>query len=171
MHYSVTEILPDALSLTTEVLFETGRSLPGSVQYIVKRYAKPAAWMGDEKGQLRYHYEPSNPAKNQLELRFCLVGNVYCKKFRNECNLCKAHQSEDCEARMESIDFVSVSFSGTMLGSFVQRQTAGNTLAEKVLSFSHPASFTRTVTLCGKTRILLEGLLNHGYTDNLEAIF
>lgn len=171
MQYSVAEILPEALSLTTDVLFETGRSIPGSVQYVVKRFAKPATWMGDEKGQLRYHVEPSAPAKNYLELRFCLVGNVYCKKYQNECNLCKAHQSQNCEARIESVDFVSVSFSSALLGQFAQTQNAGESLPEKLLSFTHPSSFTRTVTLCGKTRLLLEGLLNHTYTENLEAIF
>lgn len=127
--------------------------------------------MGDEKAQLRYHYEPANPVKNSLELRFCLIGNAYCKNFRNECNQCKAHLSEDCEARLESVDFVSVSFSPALLAGFVHRRTASNALSEKLLSFGYPSSFTRTVTLCGKTRVLIEGLLNHNYTDSLENIF
>jgi AraC-like DNA-binding protein len=46
-----------------------------------------------------------------------------------------------------------------------------NTLYEKVLSFQYPSSFTRTLSLCGRTRMLLEGLLNHNYSDSLENIF
>lgn len=168
---ATTELLPEAQSLAADVLFEAGRSIPGSVQYVMKRYAKPASWMGDEKAQLRYRYESSNPAKNSLELRFCLIGNAYCKKFRNECNQCKAHLSDDCEAKIESVDFVSVSFSPSLLESFVKGRASTDTLGEKLLSFRHPSSFTRTVTLCSKTRLLIETLLNHNYTDSLENIF
>jgi AraC family transcriptional regulator len=166
-----TEILPEASSLTTSVMFEASRNIPGAVHYSIKRFAKPATWMGDEKGQLRYHYEPANPSRNYLELRFCLVGNMYCRKFQNECNQCKAHASANCDARIESIDFISFAFSATVLEQFVKGRGEGTTLSEKVLSFNHPSSFTRTVTLCGKTRMLLEGLLNHNYSDSLENIF
>jgi AraC-like DNA-binding protein len=44
-------------------------------------------------------------------------------------------------------------------------------MSEKVLSFRHPFSFFQTITLCGKTRMLLEGLLNHNYSESLENIF
>lgn len=165
------EMLPESSSLTTDVLFEGGRSFSGLLQYAVKRFTKPDAWMGDEKGQLRYEVEPSYPAKNNLELRFCLLGNAYCKNLRNDCNQCKAHLSESCDAKVESVDFVSVSFSPDLLQQFVKSRTATDGLSEKVLSFQYPSSFTRTVTLCGKTRLLLEGLLNHTYAGSLENIF
>ena len=167
----VPEILPEALSLNTEVMFEASRSIPGSVHYSIKRFAKPVTWMGDEKALLRYHYEPSQPEKNYLELRFCLVGNMYCRKYQNECNQCKAHLSPNCEARIESVDFISFAFSATVLDQFVKGRGNGSTLSEKVLSFRHPASFTQTITLCGKARVLIEGLLNHNYSDSLENIF
>jgi AraC-like DNA-binding protein len=166
-----TEILPEALSLTTEVMFEASRSIPGSVHYSIKRFAKPATWMGDEKAVLRYHYEPAQPERNHLELRFCLVGNMYCRKYQNECNQCKAHLSRNCEARIESVDFISFAFSSTVLEQFVKGRTDGTKLGEKVLSFRHTMAFTQTITLCGKTRVLLEGLLNHNYSDTLENIF
>ena len=167
----VPEILPEALSLTSEVMFEASRAIPGSVHYSVKRFAKPATWMGDEKAILSYHYEPSQPGKNYLELRFCLVGNMYCRKYQNECNQCKAHLSPHCEARIESVDFISFAFSASVLDQFVKGRGNGSTMSEKVLSFRHPASFTQTITLCGKARVLIEGLLNHNYSDSLENIF
>ncbi|RYF86542.1 MAG: AraC family transcriptional regulator, partial [Chitinophagaceae bacterium] len=44
-------------------------------------------------------------------------------------------------------------------------------MSEKLLAFHHPRSFTQTISLCGKTRVLLEGLLNHNYSDSLANIF
>jgi AraC family transcriptional regulator len=167
----VTEILPEALSLTTEVMFEAVRFIPGSVHYSIKRFAKPATWMGDEKAVLRYHYEPSQPERNYLELRYCLIGNMYCRKFQNECNQCKAHQSSSCEARIESVDFISFAFSADVLRQYVKGRTEDSSMGEKILSFSHPYSFSQSMTLCGKTRVLIEGLLNHNYAESLENIF
>ena len=166
-----TEILPEALTLTTDVMFEASRYIPGSVQYFIKRFAKPSTWMGDEKAVLRYHYEASGSPKNYLELRFCLVGNMYCRKYQNECNLCKAHLSPHCEARIESVDFISFAYSSSVLDQFIKGRAEGETMSEKVLSFRHPYSFTQTIALCGKTRVLLEGLLNHNYSESLENIF
>jgi AraC family transcriptional regulator len=168
---STTEILPEVHALTTDVLFESSRHIPGSVHYSIKRFSKPDTWMGDEKALLRYHYEPADATKNHLELRFCLIGNMYCSKFQNECNQCKAHLSRNCEARMESVDFISFAFSSSVLEQFVKWRKGGDTLSEKILSFKHPSSFTQTITLCGKTRVMLEGLLNHNYSDSLENIF
>jgi len=166
-----TEILPAAANLSTPVMFEASRSIPGSVHYSIKRFAKPANWMGDEMGQLNYHYHPTNSEKNFLQLRFCLVGNMYCKKYQNECNECKLHQSANCEEKVESVDFISFAFSSQILEQFVKQRIDADSLYEKVLSFTYPASLSRTVSLCGRTRLVLEGLLNHNYNSSLENIF
>jgi AraC family transcriptional regulator len=165
------EILPEASTLQTAVLFQGSRYIPGSVHYSIKRFAKPAAWSGREKAQLKYHYEPADPAKNYLELRFCLIGNMYCKKFQNECNQCKAHLSSNCDEKIESVDFISLSFSAKLLEQFVKWQHNDQSFYEKVLSFQYTSSFSRSVNLCSRTRMLLEGLLNHNYSDSLENIF
>ena len=166
-----TEILPAAASLTTPVLFEETRHTPGSVYYSIKRLARPANWLGDEQGQLAYHYHPTQPEKNYLELRFCFTGNTYCRKQRYECNNCKARQLQNCEEKVESVDFVSIAFSSQLLEQFVKQRLEENPLYEKLLSFSYTSSFSRTVSLCGRTRMVLEGLLNHHYTGSLENIF
>jgi AraC family transcriptional regulator len=72
---------------------------------------------------------------------------------------------------VESVDFLSFSFSTTLLEQLVRSRVAGETLSDNILAFRHKVSFNRTVSLCGKTRIALEGLLNHQYTGNLENIF
>ena len=165
------DLLPEASTLTTTVLYECSRQIPGSIHYSIKRFARPAGWQGQEKAQLKYHYDTTNPAKNYLELRFCLIGNMYCKKFRNECNQCKAHLSPDCEEKIESVDFISFAFSSRLLEQFVRWRLDGHSFYEKVLSFQYTSSFSRTLPLCSRTRMVVEGLLNHNYSDSLENIF
>jgi AraC-like DNA-binding protein len=46
-----------------------------------------------------------------------------------------------------------------------------DTLSENVLNFKHRSSFSKILPLCGKTRLVIEALLNHTYRDNLENIF
>lgn len=167
----MTEILPEASALTTTVLFEGSRHILGSVHYSIKRFAKPSGWKGEEKAQLKYHYDGLDPAKNYLELRFCLIGNMYCKKYQNECNQCKAHLSNNCEEKIESVDFVSFAFSAKLLEQFANWQTNGTSFYEKVLSFRYTSSFSRSLTLCTRTRMVVEGLLNHNYSDSLANIF
>jgi AraC-like DNA-binding protein len=167
----MTEILPEASTLTTRVLFECSRHVPGSVHYSIKRFEQPEGWKGQEKAQLRYHYDASSSAKNYLELRFCLIGNMYCKKYRNECNQCMAHLSHNCEEKVESVDFISFAFTPKVLEQFVRWRPDGHSFYEKVLSFQYASSFSRTLNLCTRTRIVVEGLLNHQYNDSLENIF
>jgi len=166
-----TEILQEASSLTSTVLFEGHRHVPGSVHYSIKRFAKPAGWNGKEKGQMKYHYDAGNPKHNYLALRFCLIGNMYCKKFQNECNQCKAHQSHNCDERIESVDFVTFAFSEKLLTQFVKGNSEGQNFYEKLLSFGYTSSFSRSLSLCGRTKLVLEGMLNHNYNDSLENIF
>ena len=39
------------------------------------------------------------------------------------------------------------------------------------MAFTHATSFSKQLPLCGKTRLAIEALLNHNYTDTLENIF
>ncbi|MBB1284848.1 helix-turn-helix transcriptional regulator [Flavisolibacter sp. BT320] len=165
------EIMAAAASLTTAVLYEESRHIAGSLHYSIKRFAKPATWMGDEQGQLAYHYSSAKPENNYIELRFCLVGNMYCTKYRYECNFCKANESHNCVEKVETVDFISFAFSSTLLEQFARQHIEGQPLHEKVLSFQHNTSFSRTISLCGRTRMVLEGLLNHNYSGSLENIF
>lgn len=166
-----TEILPEAATLSTSVLFEGSRHIPGSVHYAMKRYAKPTGWKGQEKAQLKYHYDSSHAEKNSLELRFCLTGNMYCRRFQNECNQCKAHLSADCVEKIESVDFVSFAFSPKLLEPFVNWPQTSPVFFEKLLSFQYTSNFSRTLPLATRTRLVLEGMLNHPYSDSLENIF
>lgn len=164
-------LVPDYFNSKADVLFETGKQIPGSVQYAIQRYARPGNWMVDDVGVFKYHYEKGNPQKNHLELKFCLSGNMYCRKNGTECNQCKANVSIHCEEKVESVDVLTFVFSATLLEQFVKQRIASNTLSEDLLSFKHRSSFSRTISLCGRARVVLEALLNHNYSDSLENIF
>jgi AraC family transcriptional regulator len=173
MQYLITSgsLTPEHLGLKADLVFETSRQIPGSVQYSIKRYARPKNWMGDDVGVLKYHYEPSRPEQNHLELKFCVIGNMYCQKHQTECNQCKAHASFNCEEKVESVDILSFVFSSTLLEQFVKSRISDDTLSEDLLSFKHETSFAKSLSLCGRTKMVLEGLLNHNYSDSLENIY
>lgn len=168
---SIFSLLAERTDVQQQVAYETGQQIPGSVHYTIRRYVKPQSWMADDAGMLRYHYQASDDNDNHLELRFCITGNMYCRQQQNACYQCKAHSPFNCAERFESIDVLSFVFNATLLSQFVKLRVSSDTLSEDILSFKHTASFTKVLPLCGRTRGLLEGLLNHTYTDTLENIY
>jgi AraC-like DNA-binding protein len=72
---------------------------------------------------------------------------------------------------VESLDVVTFKFSPTNLSQFIKPRRTNDTLTEDILNFKHSSSFNKTLPLCGKTRMVLEAVLNHTYTDSLENIF
>jgi AraC family transcriptional regulator len=152
-----------------EVLQDVERTVPGSVNYAIRRYKK-TNWNLDDTGMLVYHYEKNNPTANYLELRFCVSGNVYCRQKQAECDFCKFSASKVCIEKVDSVDVLSFSFKPNYLTQFVKSKKQ-RTVTDDVLAFEHTTSFSKTLPLCGKTRMAIEALLNHTYTDTLENIF
>ncbi len=153
-----------------DVLQDIDRTVPGSVHYSIKRYKKEAGWSMEDAGMLVYHFEKNNPAANYLELRFCVSGNVYCRQKQTECDFCKFNASKTCIEKVDSVDVLSFSFKPSYLTQFIKGKLKSN-LSDEVLAFTHMSSFSRQLPLCGKTRMAIEALLNHNYTDTLENIF
>lgn len=153
------------------LLQEKQQQIPGSVQYTIKRYHRNTQWNIEDTGMLVYHYEKSAHRENFLELRFCVSGNVYCRKKDTECDMCQFSASKNCVERVDSVDVVSFRFSPMQLSQFVKPRRTTDTLTDNILHFKHSTSFSKTLPLCGKTRMVLEALLNHSYTDSLENIF
>ncbi|WP_301924440.1 AraC family transcriptional regulator [Ferruginibacter sp.] len=152
------------------VLQAITRSVPGSVHYSIKRYRKDPQWNMEDTGMLVYNYEKNNLADNYLELKFCVTGNVYCREKQSECDFCKMNTSKTCVEKVNSIDVLSFSFKPSYLTQFVGGTKQRN-ISDEVLSFTHTTSFSKLLPLCGKTRMAIEGLLNHNYSDTLENIF
>src|SRR4051812_32187333 len=87
--------------IKTELLFEGTSQIPGSVQYNIRRYARPKNWMAEDVGVIHYHFEPAETQNNHLELRFCTIGNMYCRRDQKECSNCKAQASFSCTEKTE----------------------------------------------------------------------
>lgn len=171
---------PDILSIAykqplmqnqMELLQVREQQIPGSVQYVINRYRKHSQWNMDDTGMIIYNYRKDEPRENFLELRFCVSGNVYCKQKQVECDLCKFNASKSCVERIDSIDVLSFRFSTVHLSQFVKPGKLNDNLTDEVLQFKHKSSFSKIISLCGRTRMVLEALLNHSYTDTLENIY
>ena len=152
------------------LLEEKQQTIPGSVQYTIRRYKRPLHATVTETAVMHYQYMPEDKDGNHLELRFCLAGNTYCRAKNTECNACRFHQSAQCEERIDTLDMVSFTFTPAHLSQFVKgiRQTS---CSDDILNFKHRSSFARAMPLAGKTKMVLEALLNHSYTDSLENIY
>lgn len=159
------------LSHEMELLHEVDRSVPGSVHYSIKRFKRLPQWSIDDTGILEYNYRKNEETKNTLELKFCISGNVYCKQKQTECDSCRVNGTRHCSDKEDSIDVLSFSFSPSYLHQFAKAHKSPQTLSDNVLSFAHTTSFSKMLPLCGKTRMAIEALLNHTYTDTLENIF
>jgi AraC-like DNA-binding protein len=85
--------------------------------------------------------------------------------------MCQYSASKTCLERVDSVDVVSFKFSNTHLSQFVKPRKGDSVLTDDILNFNHQSSFTKILPLCGKTRMVLEGILNHTYTDSLENIY
>ncbi len=153
------------------ILQEKFQQIPGSVHYEIRRYYRNPQWDIDDTGMLIYHYEKNNGGQNYLELKYCLSGNVYCRKKDTECDMCRFGESKNCVEKVDSVDVVSFRFSPVQLSQFIKPRKTADNLSENILTFKHQSSITRILPLCGKTRMTLEALLNHSYTGNLENIF
>lgn len=153
------------------LLDEKERHMPGSVHYSIKRYERHSQWNVDDMGMLVYHHKREEPAQNYVELRFCIAGNVYCRKNSVECNACKVNESAGCSERVDTVDVLSFRFQAVHLSQFGKPRRPDSTLSQDILDFRHPSSFSKILSLCGRTRLVLEALLNHTYTDSMENIF
>jgi len=154
-----------------KMLQEKDQQIPGSVKYTIRRFRKLPQRNIEDTGMMIYHFMKHEPKENYLELRFCISGNVYCSQKNVECDQCKLNVSKSCPERVESIDILSFKFSTVHLSQFVQPLKINDVFAEEILRFKHQSSFTKLLPLCGRTRIVLEALLNHSYTDSLENIY
>jgi AraC family transcriptional regulator len=159
------------------ILQEKERQIPGSVQYRIQRYQKHPQWNIEDTGMLLYHYKKEDPAQNYLELRFCIAGNTYCRKKEIECDSCKLSASPGCTERIDTVDVLSFRFLAVHLSQFAKPRRQDShpgdapLISDKILDFRHPSSFSKILALCGRTRILLEALLNHSFTGSLENIY
>ncbi len=163
------ERLAEQTALHEPLMVEVKKQVPGSVQYTIRRYPRPHDWMAEDAGLFNYKVTGS-PATDSVELRFCVTGNMYCQQRGARCQQCRVSANTRCEEKLQTVDVISFVFSSTLLSQFI-RPKANDGFTESILSFSHNTSFSKTLPVCNRTRSVLEGLLNHNYSDTLENIY
>lgn len=154
-----------------QLIHEREQSFPGSVQYSIKRFARNPQWNMEDTGMMVYHFKKDSQKDNYLELKFCVTGNVYCNRKEAECERCKIEQNANCKSKVDTIDMLSFKFSNLHLSQFAKFASPGNTLTDDILNFRHPSSFSKILSICGRSSMVLEALLNNTYTDSLENIY
>ena len=153
-----------------ELVYQKTQMIPGTVQYVIKRFRKYPQMAFDDTGMLVYNYKSQENKEPNLELVFCISGNRYCKQKNEECNFCKYSGSHNCEQLVETVDVATFRFNSDHLSQFLNGIKT-TTFSEDILHFRHTSSFTKTLPLCGRTRTVLDALLNHSYSESLENIF
>ena len=141
--------------------------IPGSAHYVIRRYERQQSWNADDRGMLVYHVDKTNNEENFFELRFCITGNKYCSE--KNCGVCKELPGDDCKSH-DSLDVFSFHFTSSFLYQFVHNVKLTNR-KDEVLAFKHPVSFHKTFSVCGRKRMVLDALLNHGYGGATENIY
>ena len=158
----------NAVEPSMNLLHMKEQHIPGSIQYVVRRYYPQQTWNSDDTGMLVYHYNEKTASENFLELRFCISGNKYC--FERTCSQCKELPTQNCSGKHETVDVFSFHFSSTFLHQFVHNVKLSNR-KDEVLAFKHPNAFTKIFPLSVRKRNTLDSVLNHSYTGSLENIF
>lgn len=153
------------------LLQEKERQIPGSVQYFIRRYQRNPQWSMDDTGMMVYHFKKGAPKENYLELKFCVTGNVYCNQKDVDCGACKRSSLKECVNKVPTIDVLSFRFFNLHLSQFAGVAKVDNTLTDDILNFRHPSSFSKILSICGRSSMVLEALLNHSYNDSLENIY
>ena len=149
------------------LLQEKEQQIPGSVQYVIKRYQKHPQWNVEDTGMMVYHYRKNEPAENYFELRFCMTGSGYRSSKSSDRSLAEKSSTN----HTDTIDVLTFRFLTLHLLQFVKPCKPGNSIVSEILQFKHPSSFSKIVPLCGRTRMVLESLLNQPYKDSLENIY
>src|SRR5262249_17758525 len=70
-----------------------------------------------------------------------------------------------------TVDTLTFRFLPVHLSQFVRPRKPDTSLSQDILDFKHGFSFSKVLSLCGRTRMVLDALLNHSYTGSLENIF
>ena len=153
-----------------KLLHEREQTIPGSVQYLFKRYERNPQWNMDDTGMMVYHFKKGSSRENYLELKFCVTGSVYCNR-EIECDRCRIEHYRNCNGKMDTVDVLTFRFSTLHLSQFAKLAKSGNTLTDDILNFRHPSSFSKILTVCGRSSMVLEALLNNTYTESLENIY
>jgi AraC-like DNA-binding protein len=149
-------------------LFASEKKIPGSWQYVIKRFASDSKNDIEDYGTLVYNFD-NQPDRNYLELRFCVTGQTYCKQSVVNCEDCKLNKNALCVEQSGTVDFLQFRFEPVHLTNLITSEPGGET--EDILNFRYKHTFSKPIVLNGRIRHTLDSILNHRYNDTVENIF
>lgn len=152
------------------LLSEKHLHLPQSFQLSIQRFKKRPLWNWEETCKI--NYTPASQDDNAvINLMFCVQGNTYCHSKDKECDACKWAATPDCKERIESIDLIQCRFETSYLKKIIKPKKDCTSISDALISGKHPHLFSRSITICSKSRMIIESLLQHPYNDTLEQIY
>lgn len=146
------QVLLDELKLFKEL----ERKIPGTVYFRLQQFQTDEHIQVDDTGMIAYQLSETDQAEPFIELQFCIdTGN----------NLLNGKRPV-----AQRIAVFHLRFNKKTLLPYQRSKGAMNT-PDEVISFNHPESFTKMLSLCSRTRVILEALANNKYSGTMENIF
>lgn len=143
------------------------QSIPGAVNYSIRRYVRDESISLDDMGIVNYEYKGKSSDQNKMKLRFCVSGNMYCSA--GNCQKCTLGNARHCERSVPCYDMVAVDYTAPQLSQYIAKSP--NCGTDTLLRFNKTDSFQKSIPLCCKTKSVIEALVNHKYTGSLENIY
>ncbi|MFT3936155.1 MAG: AraC family transcriptional regulator [Chitinophagaceae bacterium] len=147
--------------------------MPGFLEFSIHRYVPTSGhFTVKEMGILLYHSANDNPGENHLELHYCVEGTITCGFENALCYNCQDSLDINCQKKISTIDIVKVIFSEQHLSQYILHANQEKNRIYNILSFKNDGSFRKSLTLCVRTKLVLEGLVSHSHTTGfLENVF
>lgn len=146
------QVLLDELKLCKEL----ERNIPGTVYIRLQQFKTNEHMQVDDTGMIVYELSQSDQSEPFIELQFCI----------DTANTLQPGK----KLVQQQIAVFHLRFGKEALLQYQRGRGVMNT-SDHVISFSHPTSFTKTLSLCSRTRIILEALANNKYIGTMENIF
>lgn len=152
-----------------ELLDRKEVNIPGAVQYSIERYRMQPQWNMEDTGALVYNYIPKDPKSRSLELRFCVNSNSLCADKDCHGGQCKKINHHHCTEKEKTVDVYHFSFTPSYLSQFTNKNSTSK--SDQILNFKLRSPFSKMVLLCGRTKMILDNLLNHQYDGTLGNLY
>ena len=152
-----------------ELLHKRETEIPGAVLFQVNRYKLQPNWSIEDTGLMTYNYVPKDVKSRSLELRFCVVGNGYCNEAGCSGTNCKKQLHAGCDNAQKTVDVYRFRFTASYLSQFGNKNSSSKT--DQILNFKLRTPFSKMVSLCGRTRNVLENILQHNYDGTLGNLY
>lgn len=153
----------------TEVLLQYHHGNEGALGYSLQRFRRPQIWELEDSAQFSYQVNETPTEKGKIELKFCISGNTYCRQNGSKCASCRKDDMS-CENREETLDIFRFVFSSSLLKGVVP-SAKGQTLSEDLLAFRFADSFSRTLSICSRSRQVLDHLISCSLEGGLQHLF